>query len=130
MKTFFAVTSLLFILFLSPVSNAQTITVTGFVSNSNSGEFLESVNIFESVSTIGTLSDKHGFYKLMLKKGDAKILATYSGYNNLSKQFVLKNDTIINLQMVPTNLLKGKQKPEDQAQHISYQESGALKKKR
>ncbi len=116
-------------LFLSAASEAQTITVTGFVTNSNSGEFLENVNIFESISTIGTLSDKHGFYKLMLKKGEIKILATYSGYSNLSKQFVLKNDTTINLRMAPATLLKSKQKTEDQAQHVSYQEPMEYKKK-
>ena len=130
MKTVFVLTSILFMLFLSPVSEAQNVTVSGFVSNSDSGEFLESANIFESVSTIGTLSNKHGFYKLMLKKGEAKILATYNGYSDLSNNIVLKNDTTINLRMMPTTLLKNKQKTDEQAQHVNYQEPVEHKKRR
>ncbi len=130
MKTVFVLTSIFFMFVLSPATEAQNITVSGFVTDLNNGDFLESVNVFESVSTIGTLSDKHGFYKLMLKKGEAKILATHNGYSDLSKEIMLKNDTTINLRMTPVIILKGKQKLEEQAQHINLQETVQHKKRR
>lgn len=130
MKTVFVLASFLFMLVLSPATEAQNVTVSGFVTNLNNGEFLDNVNVFESVSTIGTLSDKHGYYKLMLKKGEAKILVTNNGYSNLSKDIVLKNDTTINLRMTPVVILKGKQKLEEQAQHINLQQTVQHKKRR
>lgn len=119
MKTIFAFASLLFVLVLSYPCNAQNVTVSGFITNSNNGEVLENVNVFESVSTIGTLSDKHGFYKLMLKKGEAKILVSYTGYSDISKKLMIENDTTINIRLIPVTFLKSKQKTDEQAQHVN-----------
>ncbi len=113
MKTTFF-NSILFVIIFSPFTGiAQYITVTGFVTSEKNGNYLENVNIYESVSTIGTLSDKNGFYHLMLPPGTIKLTATFDGFKDFSKQMTIKKDTVLTIKLKPVPDPKDIAKKED-----------------
>lgn len=110
MKTFLTFKAL-FICFLFPlIGNGQLVTVTGNISNQTTGEFLGSVNIYESNSVIGTISNIDGFFSLMLKSGNAEFLITHEGFKDFSKKLVLIKDTTITVGLIPVDDLKTKEK--------------------
>ena len=80
---------------------AQYVTITGFVTNEKTEGYLENVNIYESLSTIGTLSDKNGFYQLMLPPGTIKLTATFDGFKDFSKELMIRKDTVLSIKLKP-----------------------------
>ncbi len=113
MKTALSLHYFLFFLILSFSGNAQMVLVSGTVLNQNSGKNIENVNIFESISGIGTISNQNGFFSLMLKPGNAKIVFSLEGFNELTQKIIVKNDTTLSVSMVPATHLKSKQKETD-----------------
>lgn len=108
---------LLGIFFLFPfVGKTQLHTVSGIVTHQKNGKILEDVTIFETISKIGTITDKHGYFRLMLKTGNINISITHDGFKDYKQNLVLINDTILNVQLEPKIALKHKQKNEVQAQ--------------
>lgn len=118
MKAKCAVITIFLLLLAAAVSQAQYVTVSGVVSNFNTGSLLENASVFESVSTIGTLTDKQGHYKLMLKTGEAKILVSHVGYKELSTPVVIEKDTILNIRLTPV-FPKSKAKIADVLQQVA-----------
>jgi hypothetical protein len=110
MKTFITCKALFLCLLFPLLGNAQLVTITGNITNQSTGEFLGSVNIFESNSGIGTISNFDGFFSLMLKPGNAEFLITYAGYKDFSKKLVLRKDTTITVALMPVDDLKIKEK--------------------
>ena len=93
---------LLFCIMLLPVlGEAQLVTISGKVTNSKSGEALENVTVFESVSNIGTITNEKGFFKLALATGKLNIEITGSGFKEYSRQFELKSDTTLSVKLIP-----------------------------
>jgi hypothetical protein len=84
---------------LSPVVNAQRITIVGYIIDSKTGKNIEDVNIFDKVSGIGTISNKTGYYRLLLKPGDIKLSISENGYKTLEKEFFLRKDTVMDMQL-------------------------------
>lgn len=101
MKTILTTHLLIAILFFPFQGEAQLYTISGKVTCKESGKTLESVNVFESNSDVGTITNSNGFFKLELGAGAVKISVTDVGYESVNQNFVLKNDTILNVKMVP-----------------------------
>lgn len=59
---------------LSTMIKAQYIAVTGYLTNFVTGEAIENATVFESHSDIGTISNREGFYQLILHPGELNIL--------------------------------------------------------
>lgn len=114
MKTILFNTSFILILFFPFTSNGQLITITGYITNEKNGNYLENVNIFESNSTIGTLTDKDGYYHLMLPNGDINISASFNGFKKYSKKIVVKKDTVFSFKLKP---ITGAKELEKEANH-------------
>ena len=83
------------------LGEAQLVTISGKVTNSKSGEALENVTVFESVSNIGTITNESGFFKLALATGKLNIEITGSGFKEYSRQFELKSDTTLSVKLIP-----------------------------
>lgn len=85
---------LLFVLILGlPFISAgqQTASVSGYISNSESGETLISANIALKGSPKGTSSNTSGYYTLTdIPPGTYTIVATYIGMQRFEKQITLK----------------------------------------
>ena len=100
MKTILTCHLFLFYLVLSIPGYAQLVLVTGNVINEKTGSALENVNILESFSGIGTISNLTGYFSLMLKPGNTEIVITHDGFKEFSKKMVLKNDTVITVSLM------------------------------
>lgn len=102
---------LLLMIFILPfTTNGQFAVIKGTITNEKSGNTLENVNLLETLSGIGTISNSTGEFRLMLNPGDAELLITLDGYKNVTKQIKLVNDTTINIQLQPQLNLKIRQK--------------------
>ncbi|HCE57038.1 MAG TPA: hypothetical protein DER09_04365 [Prolixibacteraceae bacterium] len=102
---------LLLMIFILPfTTNGQFAVIKGTITNEKSGNTLENVNLLETLSGIGTISNSTGEFRLMLNPGDAELLITLDGYKNVTKQIKLLNDTTINIQLQPQLNLKIRQK--------------------
>jgi hypothetical protein len=112
MKTMFIFNLLLLFVLFPSTGSAQFVLFTGNILNENTGNALENVNIFESNTGIGTISNLSGFFSLMLKPGNIEIVISHDGFQKYTKQFVLKNDTLIRVSLVPV-LYHNKPKPKE-----------------
>lgn len=102
---------LLLLIFILPLTtNGQFAVIKGTITNEKSGNTLENVNILETLSGIGTISNSSGEFRLMLTRGDAELLITLDGYKNVTKQIKLVSDTTINIQLESQLNLKIRQK--------------------
>lgn len=125
MKTVF---SLLAIVLCTPIlSQAQLIHISGFIKSSASNQAINEVSVFESNSGIGTISNKNGYFKLILKSGKRQISFAEEGFKPVLKQLELKKDTVINIALEP----KGdKQKSDNQLQASNVFKRQAKRKMR
>ena len=87
-------------LFCNQIVSGQSITISGYIEDANSGERLPGVNVFISGKTMGTASNTYGFYSLSVPKGDYIINVSFVGYKTEQLRLSPKKDTTINWQMV------------------------------
>jgi hypothetical protein len=92
------------------LGNTQLIIVTGSIINERTGSAIENVNIFETFSGIGTITNVSGFFSLMLKPGSAEFVITHAGFKDLSKKMVIHADTTLTFSLVPQINQKSKTK--------------------
>ena len=60
------------------------------------------------------ITDKNGFYHLMLPLGTINLTATLSGFQHFSKQIVVERDTVLSIHLKPVTDPKGTVKKENQ----------------
>ncbi|MBN2520700.1 MAG: TonB-dependent receptor [Bacteroidales bacterium] len=94
-----------FLFFILINSYAQYATISGTITDKETGEFLIAANVYEPSSLTGTVSNYFGFYSLRLKTGKTKIVFSYMGYQSIEKEIELKENTIINIELDPSILL-------------------------
>jgi len=78
---------------------AQKYTISGYISDAANNENLIGANIYYHQGKSGTITNSYGFYSLTIPKGKVKITYTFVGYNSISKEFNLKSDTSININL-------------------------------
>lgn len=100
MRTILTTHFFICILFLPGLVIAQTITISGKVTN-NMGKALQNVSIFESNRKIGTITNDKGFFKLILTEGKFNLKITESGFEDFSKEIDLSRDTTFSVQLKP-----------------------------
>ena len=72
---------ILFICLFSYTLSAQTYTISGFVSDSATGEKLISANVYNLNDYKGTVSNLFGFYSISLPANDTvKLVSSFTGY--------------------------------------------------
>lgn len=127
MKTILAFNILLLYVIFPTLGSAQLIMFTGNISNEKTGKPLENVNIFESYSGIGTITNLNGFFSLMLKPGDTEIVFSHEGFQKFTKNFILKSDTTMTVLLAPVLNLKPKSK-ETESQKMANRLEAITKK--
>lgn len=110
MKTIITLHFYLLCLLFPAIGNAQFLRITGNIINEKTGVALENVNILESKSGIGTITNLSGFFSLMLKPGNAEIIISHDGFQNYSQKLEIKQDTLLTVSLVPVLNLKSKPK--------------------
>lgn len=82
--------------------HAQQLTISGFVTDSLSGEKLIGASIFEAHSKKATIANNYGFYSMTIPANDtARISISYIGYSTCEKIIFLRKDERINFSLQP-----------------------------
>jgi hypothetical protein len=87
---------ILALLMASAEAAAQKVTISGYVTDSGSGERMIDATVYEKVSYAGTTTNNYGFYSLPLARGEAQIVVSYLGYEALTMNITLVRDTVMN----------------------------------
>jgi hypothetical protein len=86
-------------LLLSSTFFSQQYTLSGYVKDAKTGEFLIGATIFVEGELKGTSSNVYGFYSLTLKTGETNVKYSYIGYNGNNKKINLTRDTRLNIEL-------------------------------
>ncbi|MEQ8363227.1 MAG: hypothetical protein RH948_10190 [Cyclobacteriaceae bacterium] len=83
----------------------NTVTITGYVTNGDTGEKIAEVSVYNKKSLTATISDQFGFFKITLDNPDQEAELHFSKRSFLDTLIVLKTDVqFINMLMLPENL--------------------------
>ena len=86
-------------LFFTLITNAQTFTISGKITDISNGETLFGVDIITSDYKKGTATNEYGFYTLNLPKGKQKIIISYLGFKNITKEINLTKSETFNFEL-------------------------------
>lgn len=102
------VRKILFFLFyiLSLTGMAQNFTISGYVMDNNTGEYLIGASVYDTLSHTGTITNKYGFFTIKIDKSNLCWLRfSFVGYNSFYQCFVNKKDTTVFIKLAAgTNL--------------------------
>ena len=116
------ITNTFFLLYLIPtMSWAQFVTISGYINDSSNGKALENVSIFEANSGIGTITNKNGFYRLVLNDSQVNLKITNEGFKPIVKELEIATDTTFVLNLEPK--LYGKDAKKAQVLHAGIFQS-------
>ena len=92
---------LFYLLFFTCMNSfAQTkYTISGYVQESESGENLIGVSIYDKNTFKGTVTNQYGFYSLTLEEGNYEIIYSFIGLQSITKNVNLNEDTRINISL-------------------------------
>jgi len=80
---------------------AQNSTLSGFISDAETGEDLISANIFIQELGTGAASNEYGFYSLTIPKGKYKVRFSYTGYKTRTIELDLNFSVETNIELEP-----------------------------
>lgn len=96
-------------IFTPPIRGQQATrhTVSGYVRERLSSESLPGVNIYLPGKETGTVTNNYGFYSITLPAADSiRLIFSFVGYASKEVTVGLRNDTELNIDLVPSVLLK------------------------
>lgn len=88
---------LLALLNVFALSAQERYTISGFITDGESGEKLISSRIYDTRSAKGTLSNNFGFFSLSLPAGEIDLVAGNAGFQTYKQTFNLQSDTVLNI---------------------------------
>jgi hypothetical protein len=83
----------------------QKFTVSGYVTDKESGELLIGASVYERTLLKGTSANLYGFYSLTLDADSLELIFSYTGYEPVKKVFKLDADIAINVELTSLNEL-------------------------
>ena len=95
----------LFLVFLIQALSAANLTISGFITDQNSGETLLNGSIYDFKSGKGGASNAYGFYSLSLPAGEVELRCSYVGYTTQNFRFRLSKNTTMNIKLQPATEL-------------------------
>ena len=94
-------------LFLPSVTQAQSrFTISGFVSDSSSGEALIGASVYDARTLNGTTSNVYGFYSLTLPADTILLTVSYVGYTKFERTLRPFANISLNIPLSPSIHLK------------------------
>jgi len=95
---------LAFIIFSFSIS-AQNYTVSGYLSDSESGEKLIAASVFDMNTKNGTSTNAYGFYSITLPQDSVELRFSYVGYKTVFKKLFLDQNISLNIEFEVENEL-------------------------
>ncbi len=77
----------------------QKYTISGYVSEKGSEEYLSNVSIYIKEQKAGTITNDYGFFSLSIPEGEHKLLISFIGYKSLEKNIDLTADRALNFNL-------------------------------
>ncbi len=98
--------SILLTLLFTVTTNAQTVTLSGRVTNLETTLPIPNCNIFIRNFNIGTTTDLEGFYSIKnLSQRKYTVVASFIGFKRIEKVLTLTRDSILNISLTPKSIL-------------------------
>ncbi|WP_289055607.1 TonB-dependent receptor [Carboxylicivirga marina] len=89
-----------YLLLISASSYAQNkFTISGEVTDAETGEALIGVTIYTADKTVGTMTNTYGFYSLTLPEGEQTVLYSFVGYQTQQRDIKLTANQSIKIQL-------------------------------
>ncbi len=94
------ITSIAFLFMAILAIQAQeNFTISGYIEDAESGEYLISANVFEGNSKLGTVSNLYGFYSITLPKDSVLLSVSYIGFEQKLIPLYLEKDITLNIKL-------------------------------
>lgn len=84
----------------------QLRTISGYITDSKSGESMINASVLDALSRRGVVTNSYGYYSLTLPASDVAMEFSYVGYETNVRKFKLTKDTVINVSMKEKGELK------------------------
>ncbi|MDR0348497.1 MAG: TonB-dependent receptor [Tannerella sp.] len=81
-------------------ANAQSLTLSGTVTDAETKEVLIGAGITCNGSPIGAFTNSYGFYSLKIPKGSVKLSCSYTGYDPVEFDLAADKDTTVNIRLL------------------------------
>ena len=82
--------------------NAQSnFTLSGYVKDASTGEYLPGANVFIKELLKGASTNSYGFYSITVPKGNYTLGVSFMGYSEYSSAINLNKDQRINITISP-----------------------------
>jgi len=89
------------LLFSSLICNAKKHTISGYITDAETGESLIGANIYDSKTYKGSVSNTYGFYSLTLEESEIDLNISFIGYNTYVLKIDLKENITLNIELEP-----------------------------
>lgn len=104
----------------------ETFTISGFVSDANSGESLIGVTVYSDSLNLGTTTNNFGFYSLTLPKGIVDVSFSFIGYGNHMEEINLNMNREINIFLTVSSQLINEVVLTDQISNVKNIQSSII----
>jgi hypothetical protein len=88
------------LILLGTLLQAQKHTISGYVTDAQSGEKLISARVFDPDRKVGAITNNYGFYSITTEGGMVALNCSYVGFKPFNAAFDLKADTTIHIALV------------------------------
>lgn len=88
--------------YLPPHQSEKKYTISGYVTESGSGENLLGVSVYVPELKLGTTTNDYGFFSLTLPEGNHEVVISYIGYANEKRQLNLSEDKVLSIALKPS----------------------------
>ncbi|CAM4256756.1 carboxypeptidase-like regulatory domain-containing protein [Zobellia nedashkovskayae] len=88
--------------YLPPDQAKKKYTISGYITESGSGENLLGVSVYVPELKLGTTTNDYGFFSLTLPQGNHEVVISYIGYGNEKRQLNLLEDKILSIALKPS----------------------------
>ncbi len=78
-------------------------TISGFIKDASTGEFLPGATVFVVDLGKGSVSNAYGFYSLTLPFGEHEIRYSFIGYADYDINVQMSKDTTLNIELTPSS---------------------------
>ena len=87
-------------IFIIPIpSKEQTVRISGFIYDADTGESLINASIYNPNNHVGTVSNNFGFFSFKQQKQDAQVRISYVGYEDTNMNLSQSADTVVNIKL-------------------------------
>jgi len=102
-RFFFPIILIFLVFFIQlNVSIAQSLVVSGYVTDARNGEALVGSNVFEIYLQQGTSTNQYGFFSLTVPSDSAVIQFSHQGFETLTLRYKDPLEELLRIQLLPT----------------------------